>query len=553
MDYWWQLKYIRRRRQIVGTFVRHGLGYFVQKAGLGDPGITAISSALGNENNADRYLLAVNLREAFMELGPTFVKLGQLLSTRSDMLPPVFIEELEKLQDKVTPISYEAITQVLKEDLGDLDNIFSFFDPEPLAAASIGQVHRACLKSGEDVIVKVQRPGIESIVRNDLEILKGLARRSERRSAEAIQIGVYAIVEDFAKTLLRELDYDREARNTEQVFHNFADDKRVLIPRVYRQYSTPRVLIEDYIKGYKLSDIEGIDQQGWSRRNLSRLGTEAFLSQILLHGFFQADPHPGNILAVNENTIAFIDFGEIGYLGERRLMFIGELLMAINNKDPYKATSILGDMGILGDIDNIEAFSEDLGELLDGLMIGTIGDVDIRTLRADIMTLAYRYHLKIPAYLTSLMKALITVEGLGKKLDPTFNINEVASPLAAKVYAERMKPKNIARYIQNRYYQDIRYLKNLPMNLNKTLKKTGEGKLLINMEMDFTPRATRKITQLISRLGFAMITTGALIGSALVLMTNHSPSVDEFSFLGIIGFSAAIIGMIVFLISSLRN
>lgn len=553
MNYWWQLKYIRRRREIVGTFVRHGMGYFVQRAGLADPAITAIGSTLRRENKTNNYLLAVNLREAFMELGPTFVKLGQLLSTRSDILPPVFIEELEKLQDKVTPISYEAITKVLIEDLGPLDNIFSYFNPEPLAAASIGQVHRACLKSGEDVIVKVQRPAIESTVRNDLEILKGLARISERRSAEASQIGVNAIVEDFAKTLLRELDYEREARNTEQVFHNFADDKRVLIPRVYRQYSTPRVLIEDYIEGYKLSDIQSIDRQGWSRRNLSRLGTEAFLSQILLHGFFQADPHPGNILAVNENTIAFIDFGETGYLGERRLMFIGELLMAVSKKDPYKATSVLGDMGILEDIDDIEAFSEDLGELLDGLMIGTIGDVDIKTLRADIMTLAYRYHLKMPAYLTSLMKALITVEGLGKKLDPTFNFNEVAGPLAAKVYAERMQPKSIARYIQSRYYQDLKPLLNLPLNLNQTLKKTGEGKLVINLAMELTPGANRKVTQLVSRLGFAMITTGALIGSALVLQTNHSPSIDKFAFLGIIGFTAAIIGMIVFLISSLRN
>lgn len=553
MNYWWQLKYIRRRREIVGTFVRHGMGYFVQRAGLADPAITAIGSTLRRENKTNNYLLAVNLREAFMELGPTFVKLGQLLSTRSDILPPVFIEELEKLQDKVTPISYEAITKVLIEDLGPLDNIFSYFNPEPLAAASIGQVHRACLKSGEDVIVKVQRPAIESTVRNDLEILKGLARISERRSAEASQIGVNAIVEDFAKTLLRELDYEREARNTEQVFHNFADDKRVLIPRVYRQYSTPRVLIEDYIEGYKLSDIQSIDLQGWSRRNLSRLGTEAFLSQILLHGFFQADPHPGNILAVNENTIAFIDFGETGYLGERRLMFIGELLMAVSKKDPYKATSVLGDMGILEDIDDIEAFSEDLGELLDGLMIGTIGDVDIKTLRADIMTLAYRYHLKMPAYLTSLMKALITVEGLGKKLDPTFNFNEVAGPLAAKVYAERMQPKSIARYIQSRYYQDVKPLLNLPLNLNQTLKKTGEGKLVINLAMELTPGANRKVTQLVSRLGFAMITTGALIGSALVLQTNHSPSIDKFAFLGVIGFTAAIIGMIVFLISSLRN
>lgn len=553
MQYWWQLKYVRRRREIVGAFARHGMDFVFSKFGLGKPsGIGSVRTQIHGKESND-YIMARNLREAFMELGPTFVKFGQVLSTRVDILPRVYIKELEQLQDKVNPMSHEDLKVVVKEELGCLEDIFSDFDWNPLAAASIGQVHRARLHTGEEVIVKIQRPGIESMVRKDLEILKGLARRAERRSPEASQIGVVAIIEDFAKTLLRELDYEREARNTEKVYQNFLDDKRVVIPRVYGQYSTPRVLIEDYIAGYKLSDIESIDKAGWDRRNISRLGTEAFLSQILLHGFFQADPHPGNILAVDENTISFIDFGQMGYLGERRLVYIGELLISISKKDPYRATSVLRDMGVLNDIDVEEGFSEDLGELIGGVMSGNIGDIDMKRLRVDIMDLAFRYNLRMPSYLTSLMKALITVEGLGNKLDPSFEFTEVAGPLASRVYRERLKPENVSKYLRSRFYQDIKPLGEMPTNLNRVLKNAGAGRLQLNFQMDLSPRMNRKITQLVSRLGLSMMATGALIGSALILQANHSTEIAQYAYLGVVGFGLAIAVMLAFFFGSLRG
>ncbi len=212
MESRWKLKYIKRRREIVGVFLKHGLGYFIQRLGWGK--LIPLSQRYGFDRNNNHDSLAVRLREALIELGPTFVKFGQVLSTRPDLLPPVYIEELEKLQDKVTAISYEEISRVMKIELGRPEDIFAEFSREPLAAASIGQVHRARLQTGEEVIVKIQRPGIESKVRNDLEIIKGLARISEHRSPEAKRLGILAIVEDYAQTLLRELDYEREARNT---------------------------------------------------------------------------------------------------------------------------------------------------------------------------------------------------------------------------------------------------------------------------------------------------------------------------------------------------
>lgn len=551
MESRWKLKYIRRRREIVGILLKHGLGYIMQKMGWAK--LVPFSQRYSMGSSKEPASLAISLREALTELGPTFVKFGQVLSTRPDLLPPIFIEELEKLQDKVNPVSWAEINQVLIKELGNPDDIFATFSQEPLAAASIGQVHRARLKTGEEVIVKIQRPGIESKVRNDLEILKGLARISENRSAEANRLGIVDIIEDYAKTMLRELDYEREARNTERVYKNFENDPRVVIPKVYRRYSTPKVLIEEFIDGVKLSKLEVINANGWDRRNLSCLGTEAFLSQIMLHGFFQADPHPGNILAVDSNTIAFIDFGEIGYLTEHRLVYLGELLVSAGKRDIYQSISILHDMGIVGDLRGMEDFHEDFTDLIERIAGANIGGLDMNRLRIEIMELSYLYQLKMPAYMTSLMKALITVEGLGKKLDPEFDFIEVAGPLSTRAYKERIKPGNVAKYLKSRYYQDIKPLGEMPGNFNRLLKDASEGKMTINMQIEPSERLIRKMSQLESRLSMSLLLTGLLIASAMIIQTNHTAAIEEYAFLGVIGFAMALISLIVFVFGSLRS
>jgi len=547
----WKLKYIKRRREIVGTLLKHGLGYVMYK--MGWTKLVPFSQRYALDERSEPASLAVSLREALVELGPTFVKFGQVLSTRPDLMPPVYIEELEKLQDKVKPVPWGEINQVLIKELRDPDAIFDSFNIEPLAAASIGQVHRARLKTGEEVIVKIQRPGIESKVRNDLEIIKGLARISENRSVEAHRLGLVAIVEDYAKTMLRELDYEREARNTERVFKNFEKDPRVVVPKVYRRYSTPRVLIEEFISGVKLSNLEVINANGWDRGKLSKLGTEAFLSQIMLHGFFQADPHPGNILAVDDNTIAFIDFGEIGYLTEHRLVYLGELLVSISKRDIYQSISVLHDMGIVGDMRGMEDFHEDFADFIERIAGANMGNLDMNRLRIEMMELSYRYGLIMPPYMTSLMKALITVEGLGKKLDPEFNFVEVAAPLATNAYKERIKPANVARYMKSRYYQDIKPLGEAPGHFSRLLKDASEGNMIINMKIEPSEHLIRKMTQLESRLSMSLLLTGVLIASAMIIETNHTAAIEQYAWLGVAGFALALLSLIVFVWGSLRS
>ncbi|MCX5779892.1 MAG: AarF/ABC1/UbiB kinase family protein [Firmicutes bacterium] len=553
MAYRKHIQHFLRYRKIVRVFVKHGLGYLIIRLGLGrflSPQSRPEASATVWES--DR-IMADKLCRAFIELGPTFIKLGQILSTRPDMLSPAFIEELETLQDKVPSFSYEEVVEQLVREIGHPDEVFAEFNPEPLAAASIGQVHAGRLKSGEKVIVKVQRPNIEKMVENDLEIIIELAHLSERRSPEARRLGVVDMLEDFARMIIRELDYDREARNTERVYLNFADDHRVLIPKIYWEYTTRRVLTEDYIEGVKLSDLDEITRRGWDRAKTSRLGCQAFLSQIVLHGFFQADPHPGNILVVDEEHIAFIDFGEVSALSRKRLTNIGELMLSLSRKDLDMAVSALEEMGIITEPLVAENFQEELSELVDMVSSAKIGNVNMERIRKDFLDLAYRYQLKIPSYLTSLMKALITVEGVGKRLDSNFNFMEVAGPMAQKVLVERTKPKNIYGYLRSKYYQELRPLSKLPNNLNKLLQTTERGRLNLSMDISFSKAANRSIHKLADRLSASLIIAGGLVSSALIIQSGEPELFVTHANIGTIGFAISLVALVIFLISFFKS
>jgi len=553
LSYSKKVRHLMRYRKIIRVFMKHGLGYLVNLMGLDMLLPRQNRQEVKDSRREPDRILADRLCRALTELGPTFIKLGQIFSTRPDIFAPAYIEELENLQDKVQPFSYHEVVEQLVKEIGHPDEIFAEFNPQPLAAASIGQVHAGRLKSGEKVIVKIQRPNIERMVENDLEILVELAQLSEKRSVEAQRLGLKAMLEEYARLLLRELDYDREARNTDRVYQNFADDERVLIPRVYWKYTTRRILTQDYIEGVKLSDLEEIKARGWDRGKTSRLGTEAFLSQIVLHGFFQADPHPGNILVVDEDHIAFIDFGEVSALSERRLNNLGELLLSIDSKDMDKAVATLEEMGIINDYLEMEAFQEDFADLVELISASRIGNLDMNRIRKDLLDIAYRYQLKMPSYLTSLIKALITVEGVGKKLDPTFNFLEVARPMAQKVVKERMKPANIYGYLRRKYYSDLRPLTYIPANFNKLLKTTAQGRLNMNIQISFSGTAKKSITKLVNRLSASLIIAGGLVSSALIIQSSHTEVITSHATIGTLGFAISLLALVVFIISFFRS
>lgn len=547
------IKHLKRYHQIVHVFMQHGLGYLIQRAGLAKLIPLAGRHAFKPCEREPDYCLAGKLRLALMDLGPTFVKLGQLASTRPDLLPPAYIGELEHLQDKVKPFPYAQVIAQLVKEIGHPDDLFAEFNPEPLAAASIGQVHEARLKTGEKVIVKIQRPNIEAQVENDLEILLGLAKLVENRMPEARQIGLVAIIEDFALLLRRELDYDRESRNTERVRHSFAEDERIVIPQVYWEYTTPRVLTEEFIDGVKFSNIAEIEARGWDRQKISAIATEAFLTQIMLHGFFNSDPHPGNMLIIDQERISFIDFGQVGQLTRKRLEKIGVLLWSIGNKDLDGALAALQDMGIVGEHIPIEDFQADLADLVEQVSMGNIGNINLEQLRSNVFDLAFRYHLQMPSYLTALMKALITVEGVGQKLDPNFDFIEVAKPIVKKMMWNQLKPDNLRQMARRNYYSDLRPLISFPKNFNQLIKTTGEGKLSMNIQIGFDSEAKTKLTQLVNRLSASLVIAGGLIGSAFILSSEVNPSLHYGNIIiGFFGFGVSLLGLLA-LLSFLRS
>lgn len=547
-----RIRFLRRYHRIMHVLAKHQLEYLMIKAGLDIFMPARLRKAAKEKFHSGKYNPASEFIEALIELGPTFVKLGQMLSTRPDLLPAAYIDELERLQDKVDPFSYEEVIEQINTELGDPHSLFKYFDPEPLAAASIGQVHRATLISGEEVIIKVQRPNIEKTIHRDLEFLCNLAALAERYSADARQIGTRGIVQEYSRLLKMELDYDREAKNTERMRKNFAGDARVLIPRVFWDYTTPRVLTEEYIEGVKFNDLEEIQRRGWDRKKVSAMGTESFLTQIVIHGFYQADPHPGNMIIVDEEHVAFIDFGEMGSLTGDRLRNLTALFIALSNRDTEQAMAVFGDMGIVTEKVDYDAFTDDLVDLINKVYEAKLGSIDVSKIRKEFLDLSFRYRLKVPVYITTLLKALIIVEGVGTRLDPSFNFTEVMTGISKRVLDHKLSGKKVHEFVRRKYYRELRPLMFLPGYFTQLVKTTKDGELNVNIQMGFDKKASVKLTQLVGRLGSSLIIAGGMIGSALIMVGAGEHAVAPYATLGLTGFIISLVALVAFLLSAYR-
>lgn len=547
-----RFRFLKSYHRIMHVMVKHQLEYLMVKAGLDIFMPSRIKRRAREKFQSGKYNPATEFIEALIELGPTYIKLGQMLSTRPDLLPPAYIEELERLQDKVAPFPYHQVIEQVTKELGTPRELFKYFDPEPLAAASIGQVHRAQLHTGEEVIIKVQRPNIEKTIYRDLEFLCNLAALAERYSPDARQIGTRGIVQEYSRILKMELDYDREAKNTERMRKNFAGNDKVLIPLVYWDYTTPRVLTEQYIEGVKFNDLEEIERRGWDRKKLSALGAESFLTQAVIHGFFQADPHPGNMIIVDENRVAFIDFGEMGSLSGERLRNLTALFVALSNRDTEHAMAVFSDMGIVTDKVDYDAFTDDLVDLINKVYEARIGSIDVGKIRKEFMELSFRYRLKVPVYVTTLLKALIIVEGVGTRLDPEFNFTEVMNSLSKAAVNGRFTHDNMHSMVRRKYYRELRPLLSLPGHFTQLVRTTKDGELTVNIQMGFDKKASIKLTQLVGRLGSSLIIAGGMVGSALIMLGAGEHAVAPYATLGLAGFIVSLAALVLFLLSAYR-
>ncbi|MFB2836302.1 ABC1 kinase family protein [Floridanema evergladense] len=464
---------------------------------------------------ARRKKQAIWIRDTFLDLGPTFIKVGQLFSTRADLFPSEYVEELTKLQDKVPAFSYEQVEAIIEQDLGKkVPELYRSFDPIPLAAASLGQVHKAQLHSGEEVVVKVQRPGLVKLFTIDLEILKGITRYFQNHPKWGRGRDWLGIYEECCRILWLEIDYLNEGRNADTFRRNFRNADWVKVPRVYWRYTSPRVVTLEYLPGIKISHYEAIETAGLDRKILAQLGAKAYLQQLLYYGFFHADPHPGNIAVSADGALIFYDFGMMGKIETNVREQLMETLFGIASKDGDRVMNSLVKLGALAPTDDMGPVRRSIQYMLDNFMDKPFETQSVNAIADDLYEIAYDQPFRFPATFTFVMRAFSTLEGVGKGLDPEFNFMEVAQPFTMQLMSEGngFDPTNsLLGELGRQAAQVSSTALGLPRRIEDTLEKLERGDIRVRVRSTETDRILRRIN------GTQMGTTYGLIISAFTL------------------------------------
>ncbi|MDQ0415638.1 ubiquinone biosynthesis protein [Mesobacillus stamsii] len=489
--------------------------------------------------------LGERIRLFLEELGPTFVKIGQIASTRPDLIPADIIHELEKLQDRVPPFSFQEVKTIIEQELGvAIDSVFEEFHESPLAAASIGQVHFAVLNSGERVAVKIQRPNIKKIIETDLEILQELALLAELRLKWAAQYQLRDMVEEFSMSLRAELNYTIEGRNAEKIDKQFENDPKIRIPKVYWKYSTPKVLTMEYIEGKKLNEIQKNEDEEYNHKILAERLVHAIFHQILIEGFFHGDPHPGNIIALPGEVIVFMDFGMVGRLTTELKSHFASLVISMMRQNTDGVIKAITRMGLVPDDVNMQRLRSDVDQLKEKYYDVPLSQVSLGEAVNDLFSIAYQHHIQIPADLILLGKTLLTIEGTVEQLDPELSIIKMAEPFGRQLLKERYHPRKVAGKVLNHMFEYAEILTELPKSIQQytTVLKKGKMRMEITIpELDLfltkLDRISNRLSFSIVLLAFSIIMVGLIIGSALSrqsLLLWNIPAIE-------IGFGVALL------------
>lgn len=480
-------------------------------------------------NSAVAKARPLHLRLALEELGTTFIKLGQILSTRADLLPPEYLAELIKLQDSAPPVAFEEIQKVLLTELGQpIEQIFAHFDPVPLAAASIGQAYAATLEDGTEVVVKVRRPGVVEQVNEDLEILKELAATASRHWSFADQYDLTGLVEEFSQTLRRELDYIREAHNAERFAFNFATDPHIHVPRIFWQATTSRVLTLERIRGIKINDLKALDEQGTDRRRLADYATNVVLKMVCEDGFFHADPHPGNFFIEHNGNIGLIDFGMVGVIDEQTQELLAELLIGINHQNADRLVDVFLDLGVTRKRIDRASVRRDIDQLLSTYWGLPLGELKVATLLNDVYSIMRRHRMHLPSNLALLLKTVIMIEGLGVTLDPDFHLAKVLTPYTERLVLRQYSPIRWARNFGRSSLELARFAVEMPQHLRRITNAAENGNLQIGVRPEGFDSVIDRLDRIANRLVLAMITAAFINGLAVLVSVYRPPGWQRF-------------------------
>jgi len=528
------IEYINRYRQIANVMAKHGLGYFVEQMGLGEHLPRFRREELTKRRR--KQSLAVTYRLVFEELGPTFIKLGQILSTRPDMISKEYVDEFAKLQDQVNPLPFEQMEQVIYEELGKpIDEVFSEIDEEAISSASIGQVHRAVLTTGEVVALKVQKPNIRRTIEIDIQIMRNLARRMSGLVAQRSPYEPEEIVDEFAKTIRRELDYQLESAHARKFHHFFEGDDEVRIPYIYSSITTRRLLAMEYIEGVNIKELLKEGYTNEERKKVAHVGARAMLSMIFDHGFFHGDPHHSNIFATKGGQVAFLDFGIIGRLSKHNRQHLSDLLIAIVRKDASQVASTVVAMSETNHVD-MEEMTWDIDDLLERYYGKRLQDINIGNYIQDLMTVVKRYGIKIPSNYALLGKTMLMLEGIGRQLDPDFNSVEHTRPYVERMVRERMSPFTTLRDWYDHLAQSTRMVADIPSKLNDLMSDLTAGDFKVGIERDTMDEMKHSFEKTVNRLSFSIVIAGMVLASSLLFMANLGPELYDLPIFGWVGF-----------------
>jgi len=533
-----------RLNQILGVLIRHGFGDSVRRLGLTDS-LDRAGHALKWDHAADLARLEppVQLRLVLEELGPTFVKLGQILAGRADLLGPEYIAELEKLHASVPALPLEQLRPQLREDLGgEPETVFARFDVLPLAAASIAQVHRARLHDGTEVVVKIRRPGITQTIEADLRLLARLAAVAEAELPNLKPYRPQQLVRELARSLKRELDLASECRNAERIAAHMAHLPWIVVPRVHWDYTKERINVQDHVDGIPGHELARLDAEGLDRRLLAQRGAKAVLQQIVQDGLFHADPHPGNVFYLPDNRIAFIDFGMVGRLSVRRREELLQLLLGLVERNPQTVADVLLDWtgdehGVhLGTLETeIEAFVDQYH----GVPLAQLGLGDML---GDVTAILREHHLGLPSDMALLIKAFITLEGMGRSLDPDFHMTTEALPLLRQVVRARYQPKAVAQRTWQTLRRTLAVAEQLPHDVSRLLRNARRGRVHVGIDVAHLKRVGDQIDRAANRLTMALVIAALIIGSSIVMTVQGGPTLFGLPAFGFIGFASAFVG-----------
>ena len=573
---------IGRLHDIASILIRYGFGDMVRRMGMANALERAGRALHWNEAEELAHMdPPARVRRAMEALGPTFVKLGQLLATRVDLFEPEWIAEFSRLQDSAHTATYEGIHQQLTEDLGAApETVFAAFDPEPLAAASMAQVYRARLEDGTEVVVKVRRPGIRLTVEADLRWMARLAELAESESPELRAFQPREVVRQFTQSLRRELDFASECRNAERIAQNFAtytgfngdsvpkakvvgapaqgvappapQEPIIVIPRVFWQWTSERVCVQEFIAGISGRQLERVDQAGLDRQVLARRGAQAVLKMIVEDGFFHADPHPGNVFYLPGNRIAFIDFGMVGRLSEARRDQLMRLLLGLVQHEPQRVADVMIEWTGDGATDEdgltleIQAFVQQYhGVALKQLRLGAM--------LTDLVTILRQHQLRLPPDLSLLIKAFVSLEGMGHELDPDFNMAAEAMPLLQKTLRARYAPNAVLQRGWHGVKDMLSLLSGLPQDVSRLLRAAKRGRLEIHIDVMHLKRLGNQLDSAANRLVVGVVVAALIIGSSIVMTVPGGPTLLGLPFFGLLGFVGALLGSLWLLVSIWRS